>query len=182
MERILPEFDLVLEKRGGGAVPRESSVTGCDQFLRRGSRSFPEGGALAPERQVAARYGIGRGTVHKAYEQLAAEGLLRRRENGRCYLVCSAGEEGFPCIGIILPRRFEEYYAPESISGPMSQGYYNGFTGRRDGADSPQCRFSHRLRRLPATWCNAGSTRSCRGWPAFFTSATADSKRIRFWS
>ena len=128
MERILPEFDLVLEE----GRRRCSAGEFCDrlrQFLRRGSRSFPEGGALAPERQVAARYGIGRGTVHKAYEQLAAEGLLRRRENGRCYLVCSAGEEGFPCIGIILPRRFEEYYAPESLSGPMSQGYYNGFAG-----------------------------------------------------
>ena len=72
MERILPEFDLVLEE----GRRRCSAGEFCDrlrQFLRRGSRSFPEGGALAPERQVAARYGIGRGTVHKAYEQLAAE-------------------------------------------------------------------------------------------------------------
>ena len=121
MERILPEFDLLLEE----GRRRCSAGEFCDrlrQFLRRESRSIPEGSALAPERQVAARYGIGRGTVHKAYEQLAAEGLLRRRENGRCYLVCSAGEKGVPCIGIILPRRFEEYYAPESLSGPMSQG------------------------------------------------------------
>ena len=128
MERILPEFDLLLEE----GRRRCSAGEFCDrlrQFLRRESRSIPEGSALAPERQVAARYGIGRGTVHKAYEQLAAEGLLRRRENGRCYLVCSAGEKGVPCIGIILPRRFEEYYAPESLSGPMSQGYYNGFAG-----------------------------------------------------
>lgn len=128
MERIVPEFDLELEE---GRL-RCSAGEFCDrlrQFLRRESRSFPEGGALAPERQVAARYGIGRGTVHKAYEQLVSEGLLRRRENCRSYLVCSAGEEGFPCIGIILPRRFEEYYAPESLSGSMSQGYYNGFAG-----------------------------------------------------
>lgn len=128
MERIIPEFDLELEE----GRQRCSAGEFCDRlrrFLRRESRSFPEGGALAPERQVAARYGIGRGTVHKAYEQLASEGLLRRRENGRCYLVCPAGEKGFPCIGIILPRRFEEYYAPESLAGPMSQGYYNGFAG-----------------------------------------------------
>lgn len=181
MERILPEFDLVLEE----GRRRCSAGEFCDrlrQFLRRGSRSFPEGGALAPERQVAARYGIGRGTVHKAYEQLAAEGLLRRRENGRCYLVCSAGEEGFPCIGIILPRRFEEYYAPESISGPMSQGYYNGFTGeagRRGFATVPLFPPAPEASRdVVQRWIDTVLPR----WPAFFTSATADSKRIRFWS
>ena len=83
MERIIPEFDLELEE----GRQRCSAGEFCDRlrrFLRRESRSFPEGGALAPERQVAARYGIGRGTVHKAYEQLASDGLLRRRENGRC--------------------------------------------------------------------------------------------------
>ena len=47
MERIIPEFDLELEE----GRQRCSAGEFCDRlrrFLRRESRSFPEGGALLP--------------------------------------------------------------------------------------------------------------------------------------
>lgn len=119
MERIIPQVEL--------PVGRSSAERFCDALRHWLNRvSFPPDSALATERQVAGHFGIGRGTVHKAYAALEQEGLLERRENSRIYRIRPAGQNSIPCIGILLPFPFEKYYEMDTSSGFLHLCYYNG--------------------------------------------------------
>jgi DNA-binding FadR family transcriptional regulator len=68
----------------------------ADEALRRLRRAieqgeYPAGGRMPPERELASRLSVGRGTLRKAFDALAREGRIRRRVGQGTFVVDAAG-------------------------------------------------------------------------------------------
>jgi GntR family transcriptional regulator, uxu operon transcriptional repressor len=71
---------------------------------------FPSGGRLPPERELAMRLSVGRGTLRKAFDALAREGRIRRRVGQGTFVVdCGGGPlaiDADPSPSDVMETRF----------------------------------------------------------------------------
>lgn len=111
---FIPE--LMLNRGSTEPLARQISV-GIEMALKR--QRPPEGARILPERQMAEWLEVTRPTVHRAYGELMAKGLLQIPVGKRGIFV--AGDlrrklsSPFPAIGVIVPRDFSEFMQEETI-------------------------------------------------------------------
>lgn len=84
--------------------------------IRNGGKNVSDA-ALISERQAANTLKVSRSAVHKAYENLFAEGLVERASGTRCYVVRSFAEaKTGQGVGVILPYDFIKYVGGEFVN------------------------------------------------------------------
>ena len=85
---------------------------------------------LISERKAAANLGMGRDTVHLAYEQLLRDGILIRDPGKKRYRISDFSRGGYAGnIGILLPVSFSEYISPHPVS-TLRFDIYRGIVDR----------------------------------------------------
>lgn len=126
-DTIFPELDLNLSDCG-----RNRTVEVIRNRLAAWLRAHPETGGqrLAPVSSLAARLGVARQTVRKAYDMLAAEGMLHRDCRGNGWYPIPFPRQENRCIGILLPLSFPEYCSHTRRWGERNLGFYSGIVTR----------------------------------------------------
>lgn len=124
---IAPELDLDL-----AACGRNRTVEAIRDSLAAWLRAHPESGGrrLTPVSRLAARLGVARQTVRKAYDLLEADGMLRRDSNGNGWYPVPLPRQENRCIGILLPLSFLEYCSRDRRWGERNLGFYSGIVTR----------------------------------------------------
>lgn len=127
-ELLLSEKERARDVGAGRPTARPLYLQVKDQLIRRVlSGEWRPGECLPSEMKLAEEYGLSQGTVRKAIEEMATEGLVTRHAGRGTFVTSHRGD--------YHPARFRRFYSHSGQRIAGSQGEYIGCGRRKAGKE-----------------------------------------------